>query len=215
MTSIMRVGIGLATAMHLASAMSAPIFLPGAPGHPGRQISAVESLALARTSIGPDDVQFVRDMIHHHSQAILMVELLQTRTARTEMRLLGRRIGMSQASEIELMRSWLVQQHQTSGEHEGHSMGHALMAGMLSDLQMAQLTSSTGVEFDCLFLNGMIQHHKGALRMVRELTSKPGTAEDAALSDLVANIVADQTAEIKRMSGLLQEYGADDPSKPH
>jgi uncharacterized protein (DUF305 family) len=201
--------------MHLACAMSAPIFLPGAPGHPGRQISAAESLALAHTSISPDDVQFVRDMIHHHSQAVLMVELLRTRTARTEMRLLGRRIGMSQASEIELMRSWLVQQHESAEEHEAHSMGHALMTGMLSGLQMSQLASSTGVEFDRLFLTGMIQHHKGALQMVRELTSKPGTAEDAALSDLVVNIVADQTAEIQRMSELLPEYGADDPSKAH
>jgi uncharacterized protein (DUF305 family) len=162
----MRVGVGLATAMHLASAMSAPIFLPGAPGHPGRQISAGESLALARTSISPDDVQFVRDMIHHHSQAVLMVELLRTRTARTTMRLLGRRIGMSQASEIELMRSWLVRQRESTEEHEGHSMGHDLMAGMLSGLQMSHLASSTGVEFDRLFLTGMIQHHKGALQMV-------------------------------------------------
>jgi uncharacterized protein (DUF305 family) len=152
-------------------------------------------------------------MIHHHSQAILMVELLQTRTARTEMRLLGRRIGMSQASEIDLMRSWLAQQHENTEGHEGHSLGHALMAGMLSGLQMSQLASSTGVESDRLFLTGMIQHHKGALQMVRELTSKPGTAEDAALSDLVANIVADQTAEIQRMNELLQEFGADDPSK--
>jgi uncharacterized protein (DUF305 family) len=188
-----------------ATASVAAIFQPGAPGQPSRQITAAESVALAKTVISPADVKFMQDMIMHHAQAVEMVELLQTRTERDNMRTLGKRISMSQTDEIALMRTWLARRGQSDvAEHAGHM--HMTMAGMLTPQQMAALAAAQGPEFDRLFLSGMIQHHQGAVRMVKDLLATPGAGEDVTLFDFLTNVVADQTAEISRMNELLQTF---------
>jgi uncharacterized protein (DUF305 family) len=70
---------------------------------------------------------------------------------------------------------------------------------------MRTLAAASGAAFDRLFLEGMIQHHQGALSMVDELMAKPGAGEDTLLSDFLTSVVADQSAEILRMQSLLSE----------
>jgi uncharacterized protein (DUF305 family) len=185
---------------------AAHIFQPGAPGQPSKPITAAQSLEAGRSAVNPADVKFMQDMIEHHAQAVEMVELLQTRTNRPSMRLLGKRIAMSQSSEIEMMRSWLTRRGETAPDPNAHDMRGMTMVGMLSPQQMTALAAAKGARFDRLYLQGMIQHHRGALNMVISLTSAPDAGEDAALSDFLTNIVADQTAEIERMNELLSRY---------
>jgi len=189
-----------------SAASPAPIFQPGAPGQPSKPITAAQSVEVGRSAVNPADVKFMQDMIEHHAQAVEMVELLQTRTSRASMRLLGKRIAMSQSSEIDMMRSWLTRRGETAPDPNAHDMRGMTMTGMLSPQQMTALAAAKGAEFDHLFLQGMIQHHRGALGMVSALTSVPDAAEDAALSDFLTNIVADQTAEIDRMNEMLSSY---------
>lgn len=179
---------------------------------PARVISQAEAVDLGRTTFNAVDVAFMQHMIVHHGQAVEMVELLQTRVASETVRRLGQRIASSQAAEIELMRDWLSTRGQPiemplmGGMHAGHDMGdHALMAGMLSPNQMASLAAATGPTFDRLFLEGMIQHHQGALDMVDSLNADPDAAEDPVLSDFATSVVADQSAEILRMQTILSE----------
>jgi uncharacterized protein (DUF305 family) len=190
----------------LQAPSAAPIFQPGAPGQPSKPITAAQSLEIGQSAVNPLDVKFMQDMIEHHAQAVEMVELLETRTSRNSMRLLGKRISMSQSSEIEMMRGWLARRGESAPDPHAHHMQGMTMTGMLSPHQMEALAAAKGAEFDSLFLQGMIQHHRGALEMVNALTSAPDTAEDAALSDFLTNIVADQTAEIERMNEMLSGY---------
>jgi uncharacterized protein (DUF305 family) len=190
----------------LQAASAAPIFQPGAPGQPSKPITAAQSLEIGRSAFNPLDVKFMQDMIEHHAQAVEMVELLETRTSRNSMRLLGKRISMSQSSEIEMMRGWLTRRGEYAPDPHAHHMHGMTMTGMLSPQQMDALAAAKGAEFDRLFLQGMVQHHRGALEMVNALTSAPDTGEDAALSDFLTNIVADQTAEIERMNEMLSGY---------
>ena len=53
------------------------------------------------------------------------------------------------------------------------------MPGMLTAEQMEALRKAKGAEFDRLFLAGMIQHHNGALIMVKELFDTAGAGQDA------------------------------------
>ena len=69
--------------------------------------------------------------------------------------------------------------------------------------QMAQLDAARGPEFDRLFLTFMIQHHQGALTMVTELISAPGAAQDGPVFRFAADVNADQTTEIDRMTRML------------
>ncbi len=197
----------------MLSQQSAPIFQPGAPGSPARVISQAQAVDLGRTTFIAADVAFMQHMIVHHRQAVEMVDLLQIRASDETVRRLGQRIASSQAAEIDLMRDWLDSRGQPlempgmAGMHAGHDMGdHAMMAGMLTPNQMAELTAATGPAFDRLFLEGMIQHHQGALDMVDELNANPDAAEDPVLSDSATSVVADQSAEILRMQSILSEF---------
>ena len=77
------------------------------------------------------------------------------------------------------------------------------MPGMLTDEQMAQLRSARGHEFDRLFLTYMIQHHQGAITMVKELLGAPGAGQDDDVFRFVADVNVDQTTEIDRMRSML------------
>jgi len=148
----------------------------------------------------------MQGMIGHHAQAVEMVELLKTRAAHPEMQALGKRIELSQEDEIKMMQAWLTARGQMAPEQHAHHGEHMMMPGMLMPEQMQQLAAVNGPEFDKLFLQGMIAHHQGALTMVEELMKKPGAAQESEVFGFVSDVVADQTAEIDRMSGMLQEY---------
>jgi uncharacterized protein (DUF305 family) len=200
----------------LSSPQTPPIFNPGAPGEPSRVISAAEAVELSRTGFVEADVSFMRHMLVHHAQAVEMVELMQTRAASLAVRLLGQRIAQSQAAEMALMEEWLLGRGLPLAAADPHAGHHPathgapdpdtpLMPGMLSPAQMTTLAASRGPAFDRLFLEGMIQHHRGALDMVEALLAHPDTAEDPMLSDFASSVTADQSAEILRMLSILSE----------
>lgn len=86
-------------------------------------------------------------------------------------------------------------------DHSAHGPG---MPGMLTPEQMAGLEAARGVEFDRLFLELMIQHHQGALVMVRDLYNSPGAAQESVVYQLASEVDADQDIEIRRMRDILQ-----------
>ncbi len=91
--------------------------------------------------------------------------------------------------------------HSGSG-HANHSM---LMPGMLTPKQMEALKKAKGEEFDRLFLSGMIQHHNGALIMVKNLFDTAGAGQDAELFNFVTDVDSGQRAEIRIMQTMLGE----------
>lgn len=158
----------------------------------------------------PDaDTRFMQGMIAHHAQAVEMVALIPTHSSRANMRLLGQRIDVSQRDEIAMMRRWLQDHHQNvpdaDAHHEHQSMsGHEmLMPGMLTNDQMTRLANATGAAFDTLFLEGMIQHHEGALAMVAQLFATAGAGQQSQVFAFATDVDADQRAEINRMRALL------------
>jgi uncharacterized protein (DUF305 family) len=150
----------------------------------------------------------MQGMIMHHAQAVEMTALVESHTENKELRSLGARISRSQADEVKFMKRWLA----ARGEPEAHQMhgmdmsSHSMMMpGMLTAKQMAALKNAKGKEFDQLFLKGMIQHHNGALSMVKELFDSPGAGQDAELFNFVTDVDSGQRAEIKIMQTMLDE----------
>jgi uncharacterized protein (DUF305 family) len=70
---------------------------------------------------------------------------------------------------------------------------------------MEALRQAKGAEFDRLFLSGMIQHHNGALVMVKELFDTPGAGQDADLFNFATDADNTQRAEIRIMQGMLEK----------
>lgn len=152
----------------------------------------------------------------HHAQAVEMTALIESHTKNRELRLLGARISKSQSDEMKFMKRWLEARGEPvsptmpgmSGmDMPGHDMsGHQmLMPGMLTPKQMDALRKAKGTEFDHLFLTGMIQHHKGALIMVKDLFDTAGAGQDAELFNFATDVDNSQRAEIRTMQAMLGE----------
>ncbi len=202
----------IATFMSSGLAAHAPIVQPGAPGEPTRSLDAAEATEIAKTAYSPADVQFMQDMIPHHHQAIEMSVLVAERTNNPDVIDAAGRIQSSQGDEIEFMQQWLAERGEDAPDPTAHHHMHTshTMAGMASPEQMAELAASSGTDFDRLFLELMIRHHDGAVKMVEELMEQPGAAYDPVLFEFTSDITNDQAAEIERMNGLLTAL-SDDP----
>ena len=134
------------------------------------------------------------------------------------LRSLGARISSSQSDEIKFMKRWLEARGEptrepisaTMPEMPGMDMSsHAmpmpgLMPGMLTQKQMEALKKAKGAEFDRLFLTGMIQHHGGALIMVKDLFDTAGAGQDAELFNFATDVDSGQRAEIRIMQTMLE-----------
>ncbi len=154
----------------------------------------------------------MQGMIMHHAQAVEMTALIASHTENKDLRALGARISSSQSDEIKFMKRWLA----TRGEPLTMNMAGmpgmdasggamALMPGMLSAQQMEALRNVKGAEFDRLFLSGMIQHHNGALTMVKDLFDTAGAGQDAELFNFATDADNSQRAEIKIMQSMLDK----------
>jgi uncharacterized protein (DUF305 family) len=154
------------------------------------------------------DVHFMSGMILHHAQAVLIAGWAPTHDASPSLRALCERIVVGQRDEIALMRRWLLARHEdVPDSNAAHTMmpgmDHAaMMPGMLTPEQLAQLDRSRGPEFDRLFLSFMIQHHQGAITMVNQLFGQ-GAGEQETVYRFAADVYADQSTEIARMQKML------------
>ena len=184
---------------------SAPIVQPGAPGQRTKTVSPA-TVKPAAKSPAQADVEFMQGMIHHHAQAVEMVDLLRTRGASKALQALGERMTISQSDEIDFMKKWLRDRGKPiMMAHDMSSGSMPLMPGMLTHQQMEELAKAKGAAFDRLFLTGMIQHHTGALDMVDDLFAVPGAGQDSTIYDFATDIDNTQRAEIEVMRGLLKE----------
>src|SRR5215467_11678979 len=206
---ILRIG-SIATAVLLttschATTQSAKIIQPGAPGAQSHVIPKEKAVDLSQVQATKADIEFMQGMIHHHLQAIDMTNLLAQNTNSDDMRKLGLRMSLSQSDEIKMMRHWLeVRGQEAPGDHAHHMPGAPMMPGMLSEEEMNRLAAAKGVEFDKLFLEGMIKHHNGALVMVDHLFNTPGAAQQSEIYSFATDVEADQRAEIDRMTAMLK-----------
>ena len=190
---------------------AAPVVVqPGAPGKATRTLPSTTRATLPPPS--PADVEFMQGMIMHHAQAIEMTALMETHTQNKDLRLLGARISSSQADEIKFMKRWLAMRGEPTSpampEMPGMDMSQGpmpLMPGMLTPKQMDALRKAKGAEFDHLFLTGMIQHHNGALIMVKDLFDTAGAGQDAELFSFATDADSTQRAEIRIMQTMLEK----------
>ena len=190
---------------------SAPVIVqPGAPGQPSKTLPPSTKAKLPPLSLA--DIRFMQGMIMHHAQAIEMTALISSHTENQDLRSLGARISRSQDDEIVFMKRWLAARGEPltmpddmPGMEHGDSSHHRmpLMPGMLSEEQMTALGKATGARFDRLFLAGMIQHHGGALAMVRDLFGSAGAGQDAEIFGFATDVDTGQRAEIKIMQSML------------
>lgn len=95
-------------------------------------------------------------------------------------------------------------------QHAGsqhQAMDHMDMPGMLTPAQVRELEQAKGAAFDRLFLQRMIDHHRGAVTMVQKLNATDGAMNDEAVFKIASDVQVDQLTEIARMELMLKAMG--------
>jgi len=185
---------------------TAPAAAPAADHshHAGHDMGGLPPVVIPRGAmITEADVRFMQMMIAHHAQAVHMTRLAEGAGASPRVLKLAQKIDLSQAGEIALMQDWLRAYEQFVPDTS--SWRTMQMAGMLSEAQMAQLSSARGRSFDELFLRLMIQHHEGAISMVDDLLKAPRAAQEVDISVLANEIETAQRAEIGLMWAMIAD----------
>jgi uncharacterized protein (DUF305 family) len=183
------------------------------PPAAARSDSAAIAKARADSAVRPyteADIRFMSRMIGHHAQAITISRLAPSNGASASIRTLAERIITAQQDEIVVMRQWLGDRRQPVPEvveasDPAHAHHVAPMPGMLTPEQVRRLEDARGAVFDKLFLELMIQHHRGAMAMVNELFASYGAAQDQTVFKVASDIHVDQSTEVARMSKMLAD----------
>ncbi len=178
------------------------------PGGPGEDTTTRDpGEPLEEPDAAHDDVAFVQMMVLHHRQALDLARLVGDRTDNRELVQAAQRITAAQSAEILLMAQWLTERSvdvpaadADAGDYDHAEHGHAGMQGLLTDERMDELADAEGPAFDRLFVEGMVEHHEGAIAMAEYVLSH-GT--DPRVNELATDIVAEQGAEIARLQALL------------
>jgi len=135
-----------------------------------------------------DERTFLEQMVPHHESAIEMAQIALEKSERPEIRRLAQEIVAAQESEIDQMAAWHLEWFgeeltpDTSGAH--------------GSMDMSQLETVSGDQFDSAFLSMMIPHHASAIVMAESVMMSSPRDEVAMIADA---IVAAQAKEIGQM----------------
>ena len=162
----------------------------------------------ASADFNATDVGFAQGMIPHHAQAVEMADMALSSSTNADVLALAKQIKAAQNPEIETMSGWLrawgqkvpAMNSMSDGGHDMTDMSGMMMDGMMTEKDMDRLESSTGSAFDRLWLELMIQHHEGAVRMSEDELKDGKNPEVKALAQ---TIITAQQAEITKMNSLL------------
>ncbi|MFC7844742.1 DUF305 domain-containing protein [Streptomyces sp. NPDC057382] len=182
-----------------AAADGPAVIAPGEPGEANRTLSAEEAAETRTENDSPNsaDVSYVRMMIEHHAQALVMTELVPRRAESKDVERIAERIAAGQKPEIQAMKGWL-KSYGKPLKAERHD--HAAMPGMATEAQLKQLRAAEGRAFDRLFLTLMTTHHQGAITMATEVK---GQGNNIRVEEMADEVIAQQTSEITRMRNML------------
>lgn len=178
----------------------------GSSGTPGMNHGSTpkpSSTSSATTKSNPADEMFVTMMIPHHEQAIEMADMILGKDDIDQRVVtLAQQIKDAQGPEITTMKGWLSDWGIPAGPTSSGGMEgmEGMDDGMMSEQDMAALTSATGTDATRLFLEGMITHHQGAIAMAR--SELDGGQNPAALK-LAQQVIDGQSAEVRTMQNIL------------
>ncbi|MGA5550459.1 DUF305 domain-containing protein [Streptomyces pseudogriseolus] len=168
-------------------------------------------------AIDSPDASFARDMAVHHQQAVEMAYIVRDRTSDEDIRRLAYDIAQTQANQRGMLLGWLDLWELPNtfpggymtwmqGGHMGHQPKNgSLTPGMATTAELDRLGRLKGKQAEILYLQLMIDHHGGGVRMARACASQ---CEVKTAQKLAQGMVEGQQAEIELMTDLLKERGA-------
>jgi uncharacterized protein (DUF305 family) len=191
------------------AALAAVLAMPAAGASP----------ALAAGKANTTDRAFVRQMVPHHQMATEMAKMAKSDGEHAKIRRLARRIIKAQSAEIRTLKRIARNLGVTPAEMPiDGEMSEQTMRD-LETLGVSKEESGMGMDmhdlhgaepFDRMFIDMMIRHHQGAIRMARAALDE---GEHRRLRRIARAIVRDQAKEIRTMNAWREAwYGAPSPA---
>jgi uncharacterized protein (DUF305 family) len=194
-TGVAVIALVVALAGCTAEPEAAPIIAPDTPGGSAPTLAPSDASGAVQAPPNDADRQYVAMMIVHHEQALAMTRFAPERAQNETVKGLADRIRFSQEPEIGAMKQWQRTFNAVSS-HEDHGS----MPGMATQEQLNALGAARGKDFDRMFLELMIKHHEGAIKMATDVR---GAGANVQVEEMADDVVAVQADEINRMKALL------------
>ena len=141
-------------------------------------------------------------MIPHHEQAVAMSDMLLDKSGlNAEVKMLATQIKNAQQPEIETMRGWLTDWGQPTMSSSG-GMDHGDGDGMGTMEEMQKLDQADAAAGQKMYLQMMVRHHQGAIRMAQDEVAQ---GKNPLAVELARTIEKTQQAEITKMNELLTQ----------
>lgn len=157
-----------------------------------------QSSEAASAAFNDADVTFAQMMIPHHAQAVEMSDVMLVKAGVDQRVLdLATQIKVAQEPEIKQLKTWLTGWGASSAGMTGMDQG---TDGMMSQSDMDALNSATGAAAAKLFLEQMMAHHQGAIKMAQ---TEIDWGRNLNAKKMDETIIKTQTNEISVMKDLL------------
>lgn len=180
-------------------------------------IVATLATPLVATGCGEDEEEaaatetdgaFMVEMTAHHESAIEMAEIAEERAQRPQIRELASDIIATQSDEIdelEGIHQALFAEPVAEGDH-----GTLGLAPHEAGMEMDASELESAKPFERAFIDMMVPHHQGAIRMARVQLDQ---GQNPQLHDLARAIIDAQSREIEEMNAWRERwYGAPSPA---
>ena len=146
------------------------------------------------------DLQFIDTMTKHHQMAVIMSETAQQKASDAKVKEFGRKGAEDQKKDIERLAAWRQQWHVNAADASSmHLPGAASM-----NMDMSHMQTSSGHDFDMMFVDMMIPHHRGAIEMARDALQK---AQRQELKDFAQETIDKQEKEIAELEAWKKSMG--------
>lgn len=158
------------------------------------------------------DVGFLWDMSDHHDQANEMSTMMLTKDVRSDVVVVAAEVLLSQRYEIGRMSAWLDDWGVGRGDPDRKAMAWmpsmapttvAAMPGMQSPERMEELSEADGPEAERLFLEMMIDHHRGGVHMAKDAARRAGDARVRDQAERMAEVQRREISEMRFIAGKL------------
>jgi uncharacterized protein (DUF305 family) len=170
----------------------------GACHRPAPEPQASSSSAMTNTG-SPEDVTFLENMVVHHQQALEMTTMVPGQSTDPALLALADHIAAQQRTELQGCQAQLLQWEAPSadsGEHDG-APGQRAIPGMVDQATMEKLRGLHGPAFEKLWLQSMIEHHRGAITMAHNEIEHGQSPEAISIAQSLASR---QQTEIDQMN---------------
>jgi uncharacterized protein (DUF305 family) len=145
----------------------------------------------------PYDVQFLDTMSEHHRDGIKMMQLAVDKAQSQDIKQMAQKGIDDQNQDIDDMKSL----RQSDAPEAVNIKLPGMMSKAKMQQDMAKLEAAAGSDFDKHFLQTMIKHHQGGVKMADDALGK---ASDADVKSKAKEIHDKQKQEIAQMQDMLK-----------